>query len=107
MKRLIKGNKVKVISGTHSTKEGVILSINYKDNTAIIEGINVIKRHQKPSQANENKGGIISKEAPIQLSKLALVVPKSTTGVSKIGYSTEKGKKVRIAKKTKTEVGGK
>ena len=105
MQRIKKGDWVRVISGDEATKEGIVLSVNRTKNTAIIEGINIVKKHQKPPQANQNKGGIKSFEAPINLSKLALVVVKAPRGVSKISYQLNKNnKKIRIAKKTKTEV---
>ncbi len=107
MNRIKKGDKVRVISGKNSTKEGIVLQVFPKKNLAIVEGINVAKRHTKPS-ANQDKGGILDKELPIHLSKLALVAPKSPRGVSKISYSKDKeGKKVRIAKKTNSVIGGK
>ncbi|MDE6476875.1 MAG: 50S ribosomal protein L24 [Mycoplasmoidaceae bacterium] len=107
MNRIKKGDKVRVISGKLSTKEGVVLKVFPKNNTAIVEGLNMVKKHTKPS-ANAEKGGIIEKEAPINLSKLALVAPKAPRGVSKISYQINKsGKKVRIAKKTNTEIAGK
>ncbi|GHU50471.1 50S ribosomal protein L24 [Bacilli bacterium] len=96
MKRLIKGNKVRIISGKDRTKEGLITSISYKTNTAIVEGMNMVKRNQKPTQQNQNKGGIISKEMPIHLCKLALINSKSKKGITKIGYKMEGNKKVRI-----------
>jgi large subunit ribosomal protein L24 len=104
MKRLLKGYKVRVISGKDKTKEGNILSINYKTNTAIVEGLNIVKRHTKPTQQNQNKGGIVSKEAPISLSKLAYVDAKAKRGISKLSYKIIKGKKVRVTRKEGNEV---
>jgi large subunit ribosomal protein L24 len=107
MKRIIKGDKVRIISGKFKSKEGIVLSVNNANNNAIVEGVNKIKRHEKPSQKNNNKGGIIEKEAPISLSKLALVVDKSPNGISKIAYKiNDKGIKIRISKKTKAELKG-
>ncbi len=110
MQRIKKGDLVRLISGDETTKEGIVLSINLKKQTAIVEGLNMIKRHKKSNQQTQEKGGIVSTEAPIALSKLALVVPKAPQGISKISYKIDKNnKKIRIAKKTKTEVvpGGK
>lgn len=105
MQRIKKGDNVRVISGNNSQKEGVILSINTKDQTAIVEGVNIVKKAQKPSQQNQSKGGIISKEAPIRLCKLALVVAKAPQGISKISYKKNKeNKKIRMAKKTNSEI---
>lgn len=108
MNRLIKGDKVRVISGKYKTKEGIILSVDNKNKTAIVEGINKVKRHQKPTQQNENKGGIFEKEAPLHLSKLALIVDKAHKGISKVQYkktdATKKHSKERISKKTKASL---
>ncbi len=104
MNRIKKGDKVRIISGKNTTKEGVVLAVYPKKNKAIVEGLNIVKRHTKPS-ANAEKGGIIDKEAAIDLSKLALIAPKSPRGVSKISYQKNKnGVKVRIAKKTNQEI---
>ena len=98
MQRIKKGDLVRIISGDEATKEGVVLQVFPKKQT-------IVKIHQKPDQKNQNKGGIISKEAPIKLSKLALVVVKAPQGISKVSYKMDKNnKKVRIAKKTNTEV---
>lgn len=107
MKRIKKGDKVRLICGDQATQEGIVLSVNYKNNTAIVEGLNMVKRHTKPNQQNQNKGGIITKEAPINMSKLALVVLKAPQGISKVCYKVNReGKKVRMAKKTNTELTG-
>lgn len=105
MQRIKKGDTVRLISGDESTKEGIVLSINSKNHTAIVEGLNVVKKHKKPSQQSNDKGGIISMEAPIPMCKLALVVPKAPQGISKVSYKIDKnGKKIRVAKKTNAEV---
>ncbi len=105
MQRIKKGDLVRVISGEETSKEGIVLSVIPKKQSAIVEGLNIVKIHQKPDQKNKNKGGIISKEAPIKLSKLAIVAAKAPQGISKIAYRIDKNnKKVRIAKKTNTEI---
>jgi len=105
MNRLKKGDKVKVISGTNAGKEGVITKINTKENTAIVEGVNVFKKHTKPSQKNDNKGGIVSIEMPINMSKLALVSAKGKRGITKVSYVIDaKGNKSRVERKTKKEI---
>lgn len=105
MQRIKKGDLVRIISGEETSKEGIVLSVIPKKQSAIVEGLNIVKIHQKPDQKNKNKGGIISKEAPIKLSKLAIVSAKAPQGISKIAYRIDKNnKKVRIAKKTNTEV---
>ena len=105
MQRIRKGDLVRIISGDEATKEGIVLQVLPKKQSAIVEGLNIVKMHQKPDQKNKNKGGIISKEAPIKLSKLAIVSVKAPQGISKIAYRMDKNnKKIRIAKKTNTEV---
>jgi large subunit ribosomal protein L24 len=96
MNRIIKGDKVRIISGKNKSKEGIVLSVDLKNNSAIVEGLNKVKRHQKPSQNNNNQGGIVEKESPIALSKLALIVDKAKNGISKVSFITGKdGKKIR------------
>jgi large subunit ribosomal protein L24 len=107
MQRIKKGDKVRVISGKYATKEGNVLLVDTKHGRAIVEGLNKVKRHKKPS-ANQEKGGITEKENFLPLCKLALIAPKSPQGISKIKYVINKdGKKVRIAKKTSQEIAGK
>lgn len=105
MNRIKTGDRVRVISGKYMGQEGVVLKVLVKENKCIIENINKVKIHKKPS-AQQEAGGIIEKEAPIYLSKVALIAPKSPTGVSKIRYEIDKNnKKIRVAKKTKLPVG--
>ena len=92
-----KGMKVRVIKGNHKGSEGKILFVFPKDNKAIIEGVNFIKRAVRPTQNNPS-GGYTEKEAPIHLSNLMLVQKDQTT---RIGYKVlDDGSKVRIGKKT-------
>ncbi|MDR3163507.1 MAG: 50S ribosomal protein L24 [Mycoplasmataceae bacterium] len=105
MQRIKKGDKVRVISGKLKPQEGIVLLVNNKKQAAIVEGLNKVKLHRK-ANAKQEKGGITEKEALLPLSKLALVAPKSSTGVSRISYRVEKdGKKLRIAKKTNVAIG--
>lgn len=105
MNRLIKGDKVRVISGKEKGKEGVILSINTKKQTAIVEGIWLVKKHQKPNQQNQD-GGIVEINKPIPLCKLMLLDPKTKNGVTKVKYGFDKDKrKIRISKKGNNEIG--
>ena len=92
--KIKKGDTVKVIAGKDKDKEGKVLSV--KDGKVIVEGINMITKHAKPSMANQ-QGGIINKEAPIDASKVMYVQNGKAT---RIGYKVEDGKKVRVAKKT-------
>ena len=97
MQRIKKNDTVKVIAGNHKGKEGKVLAVYPTDNRCIVEGINMIKKHTRPTQDNP-KGGIIEKEAPINMSNLALVFEGKVT---KVGYKTLKdGKKVRVCNKT-------
>ena len=96
-----KGMKVRVIKGNHKGSEGKILFVFPKDNKAIVEGVNFIKRAVRPTQNNPS-GGYTEKEAPIHLSNLMLVQKDQTT---RIGYKVlDDGSKVRIGKKTGEEV---
>lgn len=107
MQRLKKGDRVRVISGSFKGKEGTILELFPKNQTAIVEGINVRKKHQKPNQ-EKNEGGIIDVTLPIDLCKLAIVDQKSKGKVTKIKFGFDKdNKKVRISKLSNTEVGKK
>lgn len=93
-----KGDEVIVITGKNKGKKGKILSVLPKENKAIISGINIVKKHMKPSQNSE--GGIVQKELPIHVSNISLIDPKSG-GSTRIGFKTlEDGSKVRIAKKS-------
>lgn len=93
-----KGDTVKVISGKDKGKTGVVLTALPKKERVIIEGINIIKKHTKPNQANP-QGGIVSQEAAIHVSNVMLLDPKSGEP-TRVGYKVEDGKKVRVAKKT-------
>ncbi|MFC7372647.1 50S ribosomal protein L24 [Fictibacillus iocasae] len=91
-----KGDKVQVISGKDKGKQGTILAAFPKENRVLVEGVNVVKKHSKPSQANP-QGGIVTMEAPIHVSNVMPLDPK--TGVpTRVGYKEVDGKKVRVAK---------
>ena len=98
--KIKKGDTVKIIAGKDKGKEGKVLLVDAKSARVIVEGLNIVKRHSKPSTANQ-KGGIVSKEAPIHISNVALVVNGETT---KVGFEIKDGKKVRIARKTGEEI---
>jgi large subunit ribosomal protein L24 len=93
-----KGDKVQVISGKDKGKQGVILQALPKQNRVIVEGVNVVKKHSKPSQANP-QGGILNLEAPIHVSNVMPIDPKSGEP-TRVGHKEVKGKKVRVAKKS-------
>ncbi|WP_137597217.1 50S ribosomal protein L24 [Paucilactobacillus kaifaensis] len=92
------GDKVRVISGKDKGKEGTIKKTLAKDNRVIVEGVNMVKKHQKPSNEYP-QGGVIDKEAPIQVSNVMLVDP-SNNEPTRIGFKVVDGKKVRVAKKS-------
>ncbi|WP_136465040.1 50S ribosomal protein L24 [Flagellimonas onchidii] len=100
MKLKIKtGDTVRVIAGDHKGSEGKVLNVDREKNKAIVEGVNTVSKHEKPSAKNP-QGGIVKKEAPIHISNLSLIDPKSGDA-TRVGYEVRDGKKVRIAKKSK------
>ena len=96
--KIKKGDHVIVITGRDKGKHGEVIEMFPKENRAIVRGVNVVRRHLKATQAKE--GGIISKEAPIQLSNIALEDPKDGKP-TRVGFKMlEDGKKVRFAKRS-------
>lgn len=96
MMKIKKGDTVKVIAGKDKDKEGKVLAVNIAKNTVLVEGVNMVTKHAKPSMANQ-QGGIINKEAPIDLSNV-MYVHKGTA--TRIGFKMDGEKKVRVAKST-------
>ncbi len=96
--KLRKGDKVQVIAGRDKGKTGTILKVFLDKNTAVVEGVNKIKKHVKPGVLSK-EGGLISVERPINVSNLMFVDSKSGKPV-KIGFKIVEGKKYRIVKKT-------
>ena len=96
MLKIKKGDTVKVIAGKDKDKEGKVLSVDQKNSKVLVEGINMITKHSKPSAGNPN-GGIIQKEAPIDASNVMLVHEGKAT---RVGFKMEGDKKVRFAKAT-------
>ena len=94
--KIKKGDTVKVIAGKDNGKEGKVISVDRKNNRVLVEGVNIITKHMKPSAANQN-GGIVQKEAPIHISNVMYVHKGKPT---RIGFKMEKDKKVRFAKST-------
>ena len=88
---------MRVIVGSQKGKEGKVMRVLLQDNKAFVEGLNIIKKHNKPNAQNP-QGGIVEKEAPIHLSNLSLLTADGKT--TRVGYRLEGDKKVRIAKKT-------
>lgn len=94
--KIKKGDKVVVITGKDKGKKGAVLAVFPKENRALVQGVNIMKRHTKPSQTTT--GGIVSREARIDLSNLAIEDPK-TGKPTRVGFKTlDDGRKVRVAK---------
>ena len=95
--KIKKGDTVRVITGSHKGSECTVMSISREINKAIVEGVNMIKKHNKPNAQNP-QGGITEKEAPLHISNLSLLTSDGKT--TRVGYRVEDGSKVRVAKKT-------
>lgn len=93
-----KGDKVKVLTGKDRGKEGTILEAFPKKDRVLVEGVNMVKVHAQPSQENP-QGGILNIEAPIHVSNVLPIDPKSGEP-TRVGYEVRDGKKVRIARKS-------
>ncbi len=95
--KVVKNDTVKVLSGKYKGKVAKVLKTFPKEQRVIVEGVNIIKRHTKPSQKNQ-KGGIIEKEAPIDASKV-IVVCNKCNNPTRVGYKyLDDGTKVRVCK---------
>ena len=93
-----KNDKVKVIAGKDKGKEGTVEKVFASKERVIVKGVNIVKKHQKPTNANPN-GGIVEVEAPIHVSNVMLIDP-SNNEPTRVGFKIEDGKKVRVSKKT-------
>ncbi len=93
------GDTVRIIAGDHKGVEGKVVSVDREKNKAIVEGANMVSKHEKPSASNP-QGGIVKKEAPLQISNLSLIDPKSGE-TTRVGFEVRGGKKVRFSKKSK------
>ena len=95
--KIRKGDRVQVLAGRDKGKRGEVIAVMPTESRALVQGVNVVKRHRKPQGLNQ-PGGIQEKEAPIHLSNLALIDPKSDKS-TRVGFRLlEDGKKVRVAK---------
>ena len=94
--KIKKGDTVKVIAGKDKDKEGKVRSVDTKNGKVVVEGVNMVTKHAKPSAANQN-GGIIQKEAALDVSNVMYVYKGKPT---RIGFKDENDKKVRFAKST-------
>ena len=94
--KIKKGDTVKVIAGKDKDKTGKVVSVDVKNNRVVVEGVNMITKHEKPSMSNQ-QGGIVHQEGPISASNVMFV---SEGKVSRIGFKMDGDKKVRVAKAT-------
>ena len=103
MQKIKKGDEVVVLTGKDKGRKGNVLAVMPKDGKAVVSGINMIKRHQRQTQSTQ--AGIINREAPIQLSNVAIADPKDG-GPTRVGFKVEDGKKVRVAKRSGEVIDG-
>jgi large subunit ribosomal protein L24 len=102
--KIRKGDKVVVLTGRDKGRTGEVIEVRPAEKRALVRGINLVKRHQKQSATQE--GGIISKEAPLHLSNIAVADPKDGKP-TRVGFKVHAdGKKVRIAKRSGVEIDG-
>ena len=97
-----KGDNVFVNAGNDKGKTGKVLSVDPSKDRAVVEGVNIVSKHTKPN-SKQPQGGIIKQEAPIHISNLNLIDPKSGKP-TRVGIKVEDGKKIRIAKKSGEEI---
>ena len=96
MLKIKKGDTVQVIAGKDRDKQGKVISVDQKNHRVLVEGVNMVKKHTKPSMANQ-EGGIVSQEAAIDISNVMLVHDGKPT---RVGFKMDGDKKVRFAKTT-------
>ena len=102
--KIRKGDRVVVLSGRDKGRTGEVFEVRPSEGTALVRGVNMVKRHQKQTQSQE--GGIVSKEAPVHLSNIALADPKDGKP-TRIGWKIQQdGTRVRIAKRSGAEING-
>ncbi|MBZ0147097.1 MAG: 50S ribosomal protein L24 [Pseudorhodoplanes sp.] len=102
--KIRKGDKVVVLTGRDKGRSGEVIEVRPTESRALVRGVNMVKRHQK--QTPQREGGIISKEAPIHLSNIALADPK-TGKPTRVGFKImNDGRKVRVAKRSGVEIDG-
>ena len=96
--KIKKGDRVIVLAGKDKGRQGEVLRVIPKEDRVVVAGVNMVKRHTRPTQADP-QGGIRQKEAALHISNVAFVDPQSG-GATRVGFRIEDGKKVRIAKKS-------
>jgi len=104
--RIKKGDKVVVISGDDKGVQGEVIRVIPKDNRVVVSGVNIVKKHQRPRQGGRSQvqGGIIEFEAPIHISNVMLVDPKSNEPTRVNIRRDDEGKRIRVAKKSGTDL---
>ncbi|WAJ30823.1 50S ribosomal protein L24 [Antarcticirhabdus aurantiaca] len=103
MNKIRKGDKVVVLAGKDKGRQGEVVQVMPKDDKAVVRGVNMVKRHQRQTASQE--AGIVSKEAPIHLSNIAIVLGDGKA--TRVGIKVlEDGKKVRVAKRTGEQIDG-
>jgi len=103
MQKIRKGDKVVVLTGKDKGRSGEVVQVMPKEDRAVVKGINLVKRHQRQTQAQE--AGIITKEASIHLSNLAIADPKDGKP-TRVGFKIDGDKKVRVAKRSGVSIDG-
>ena len=103
MQKIRKGDKVVVLTGKDKGRTGQVAQVLPKEDRAVVKGINLVKRHQRQTQAQE--AGIITKEASIHLSNIAIADPKDGKP-TRVGFKVEGDKKVRVAKRSGVSIDG-
>ena len=103
MQKIRKGDKVVVLTGKDKGRTGEVVQVMPKEDRAVVKGINLVKRHQRQTQAQE--AGIITKEASIHLSNIAIADPKDGKP-TRVGFKVEGDKKVRVAKRSGVSIDG-
>ena len=102
--KIRKGDRVVVLTGRDKGRTGEVIAVHPSEGRALVRGVNVVKRHQK--QSAQQEGGIVSKEAPIHLSNIAVADPKDGKP-TRIGFKVQPdGKKIRVAKRSGAEIDG-
>lgn len=103
MQKIRKGDKVVILTGKDKGRSGEVLQVMPKEDRAVVRGINIVKRHQRQSASQE--AGIITKEAPIHLSNIAIADPKDGKP-TRVGFKIDGDKKVRVAKRSGVSIDG-
>ena len=97
--KIRKGDTVQVMSGKDSGKTGRVLRVDPKKNRLFVEGLNIVKRHQRPNAATGQGGGVVSKEGPIHISNVMLIDPKDKKP-TRVGVTREGGARNRVARRS-------